>query len=87
MKKLSNEQGDIKLMEGTVDHADDPVWTGRRATLLTFLGLLATTGCSSNYGNSYGYNTGYSAGYQYGGSRYYGRSTYRRSPARRGRRR
>ena len=74
-------------MEVTVDHADDPIRAGRRAALLTFLGLLATAGCTSNYGSSYGYNTGYSAGYHYGGSRYYGRNTYRRSPAGRGRRR
>ena len=82
MRKLSNEQEKIKLMEETAGHADDLIWTGRR-TLLVFLGLLATAGCSSNSGNSYGYSTGY----HYGGSRYYGRSTYRRSPAGRGRRR
>lgn len=86
MRKLSNEQEKIKLMEETAGHADDLIWTGRR-TLLAFLGLLATAGCSSNSGNSYGYSTGYSTGYHYGGSGYYGRNTYRRSPARRGRRR
>ncbi len=82
MRKVSNEQGKIKLMEVTVDHADDLIWTGRRA-LLAFMGLVATAGCSSNPGHSYGYG----AGYHYGGSRYYGRNTYHRSPARRGRRR
>lgn len=75
MRKLSNEKGEIKLVEVTVDHADDLIRTGRRA-LLTSLGLLAIAGCSSNSGRT---------GYHYGGSRYYGRNTYRRSPASRGR--
>lgn len=84
MRELSNEHEKVMLMEETVDHVDDQVWTGRRK-LIAYLGLLATTGCSSNSGSSYRYSAGYSTGYRYGGSRYYGRNTYRRSPARRGR--
>jgi hypothetical protein len=70
------------MADKTFESNDDQTGSNRR-TIVSMLALLVTTGCSSSRDDYYDNKAGYYGSYN--NYRYYGRRTYARSPASRGR--